>query len=122
MKILIIEDEASIAEMYRVQFTTAGHDVIVVNNGAEGIAAIIKETPHIALLDLIMPIVNGYEVLDKLKKSNILNKVKVYILSNLGQDNEVEKGLALGADAYFVKSQYTPTELLRKVEALASTN
>jgi DNA-binding response OmpR family regulator len=119
MKILIIEDEKSIAEMYQKQFALAGHQVRVANNGAEGLKAIEAEKPQVTLLDLIMPVVNGYDVLKQLGKADMLSKMKVYILSNLGQEDEIEKGMAMGAKAYLVKSRYTPKELLKKVEALA---
>jgi DNA-binding response OmpR family regulator len=75
-----------------------------------------KNPPDIILLDILMPRVNGWEVLGKLKKNDKTKNIPVLIFSNLAQADEIQKGLDLGADEYLVKSNLTPKELLVKIE------
>ena len=110
-----------IAEMYRLRFSLSGYDVVLACDGAEGLKAIAKEKPDLILLDIIMPNVDGYEVLRQIRANRDTAQLLVCIISNLEQIKEVKSGLAAGADYYFTKSKYTPGELLRLVNrAVAS--
>lgn len=115
-KICIVEDEPSILEMYRMRFQADGHEVFSAGDGAEGLKVIRESLPDLVLLDLMMPIMDGYQVLTELRADPAIAKTKVYICSNLGQTSEIEQGMAKGADGYFVKSSLTPTELVKEVE------
>jgi DNA-binding response OmpR family regulator len=115
MKILIIEDEKMIADMYKVQFELLGHDVTVSANGAEGLIYLEMNKPDLLLLDLMMPVMDGFEVLEKLKDFQARDKFRVCVLSNLSQEAQVRKVLDLGANDFFVKAEFTPAELAKKL-------
>jgi len=117
-KILIVEDEEFISEMYKIKFELSGYEVFVANDGQEGIDMAKKNFPDLVLLDLMMPNINGYQVLEELRKSPKTKNLKIYILSNLGQKEEIDKGLNLGADGFYVKAHLTPSQLLSKIQEL----
>ncbi len=115
-KILIIEDEAFLSEMYQTKFQSLHYQVSSADNGQDGLSMMHKDKPDIVLLDIIMPVMDGYTVLREIRKDPQLKDTLVVIFSNLGQEEEITKGLQLGADDYLVKSNLTPTELVGKVE------
>ena len=117
-KILIVEDEEFLSDMYKIKFEQAGYAAIVARDGLEGFELAKKEQPDLVLLDLILPKLDGFKVLAKLRKEPATKKIKVFILSNLGQSDEVNKGLATGADGYFIKANLTPSQLLEKVNVI----
>lgn len=114
-KILIIEDEAYISEMYKLKFELSGYEAVVAGDGAEGIELAISEKPDLILLDLILPSMGGLEVLKKLRSDEATKNIKVYIISNLNQDREIDNSFTDGADGYFVKSSLTPAQLVENV-------
>lgn len=117
-KIIIAEDEPILIEMYKLYFERAGYEVLKANNGRECIDFVKKEKPDIILLDILMPRVDGWEVLKQLKTDPETKQIPILVFSNLGQTQEIQKGLDLGADDYVVKSNMTPKELLEKVEGM----
>ena len=117
-KILIIEDEAFLSEMYQTKFENLGFQIITADNGADGLTVMKKEKPDLVLLDIIMPVMDGYTVLRAIRADANLKNTLVVIFSNLGQDEEVTKGLQIGADDYLIKSNLTPTELAHKIETV----
>jgi len=117
-KIIIAEDEPVLIEMYRLYFERAGYEVLKASNGRECIDFVKNEKPNIILLDILMPKVDGWEVLKQLKTDPETKKIPILVFSNLGQTQEIQKGLDLGADDYVVKSNMTPKELLEKVEGM----
>lgn len=119
-KIIIAEDEPVLIEMYKLYFERAGYEVLKANNGRECIDFVKKEKPDIILLDILMPRVDGWEVLKQLKTNPETKQIPILVFSNLGQTQEIQKGLDLGADDYVVKSNMTPKELLEKVEGMVS--
>jgi CheY-like chemotaxis protein len=119
-KILIIEDENFLAEMYRAKIKKEGYDVITAENGKIGLAKAQKEKPDLILLDLVMPEMDGYEVLKKLKSSAQTKNIIVYIFSNLAQSGEIEKGIKMGATGFLLKANHTPGELMEKIKKVFS--
>ncbi|MBI4779352.1 response regulator [Candidatus Falkowbacteria bacterium] len=117
-KILIVEDEEFLSDMYKIKFEQSGYAVIVAHDGLEGLKLAKKEQPDLVLLDLILPKLDGFKVLAKLKAEPAAKKIKVFILSNLGQSDEVSRGMKTGADGYFIKANLTPSQLLEKVNAI----
>ena len=115
-KILIIEDEESILEMYKMKLEQGGYFVIASNNGTDGLILAKKEKPDLILLDLVIPGIDGYQVLKKLKAGKDTKNIKVYILSNLGQSQEINKGFTNGADGYLIKASLTPSQLLNNIK------
>jgi DNA-binding response OmpR family regulator len=85
-------------------------------DGEEGIKKVKEEKPDLILLDLILPSIDGFEVLSQIKKDENLKSIPVIILSNLGQKEEVEKGLKMGAVDYLIKAHFTPGEIIEKIK------
>lgn len=115
-KVLIIEDEEYIADIYRLKFSGDGYDVIIAGDGFSGYAQAIEYQPDLILLDLVLPKLDGYDALAKIKQDERINKIPVIITSNLGQKEEIERGMKLGAIDYIIKSNITPAELLAKAK------
>ena len=113
-KILIIEDEQTLASILSAKLKLEGFEVLISVDGENGLEKIEEWQPDLILLDIIMPIMNGYEVLEKLQEKN--NKIPVIIISNSGQDVELEKIKKLGAINYIIKAQITPDEVIEKIE------
>ncbi|MBI4091082.1 MAG: response regulator [Candidatus Komeilibacteria bacterium] len=116
IKILIVEDEEMLSTMYKVKFENEGYDVYAATNGAEGIELAAQNVPDLILLDIIMPKVDGFAVLKKLKENPKTKDVPVILLTNLGQDEDISRGKELGATGYLIKANNTPSEVVAKVK------
>ncbi|MDD5750255.1 MAG: response regulator [Candidatus Pacebacteria bacterium] len=115
-KILIVEDDKFLRElMVRKLSTEQGFEVSSTVDGESGLKTMKEIKPDLVLLDLILPGIGGFEVLARMKDDISLASVPVIILSNLGQQDDVEKGLKLGAVDYMVKAHFTPNEIIEKV-------
>jgi len=114
-KILIIEDDEFLRELIGQKLTREGYIIVEAEDGERGIEAVKKEKPDLVLLDLILPGVDGFEVLSQIKKDPSTAQVPVLILSNLGQKDDIERGLKLGAVDYLIKAQFTPGEIVKKI-------
>ncbi|MEA3295617.1 MAG: response regulator [Patescibacteria group bacterium] len=115
-KILIIEDDKFLRELISQKISKQGYIVIGAIDGEDGIEEFKKEKPDLVLLDLILPGIDGFEVLSQIKSNAELSKTPVIILSNLGQKEDIEKGVNLGADDYLIKAHFTPNEIIEKIE------
>jgi len=116
--ILLIEDDPFLIEIYSTKLKEAGFSVITANDGDEGLKKMKKETPELLLLDIVLPNLNGWEILRDIKNNDKLSNLKIVILSNLGEKEEVEKGLKLGAIRYLVKAHYTPSEVVAEIKKI----
>ena len=116
-KILIIEDDKFLRELIDRKLVKEGYETSEAIDGEEGIKKIKSEKPDLILLDLILPGIDGFEVLSKMKDDPFLSQIPVIILSNLGQKEDVEKGLKLGAIDYLIKAHFTPGEIIEKIRA-----
>jgi len=114
-KILIAEDEPDMRGILASMIESAGYNVVQAEDGERALNLSIKEKPDLILLDLSMPKLNGFEVLEKLRYDPVGSTIPVVILSNLGQDKEVAKGKALGAVDYLIKSNVHLTDILDKI-------
>jgi len=117
-KILLVEDDQILAEMYQTKFDIAGFEVKVAVNGEDCLKTLQKYTPDLILLDILMPKVNGFQVLKEIKKKSILRQIPVILLTNLGEtevDMNQELAEALGVSDYLIKSRHTPEEIVAKV-------
>ena len=114
-KVLIIEDDSYIMEMYKIKFESSDFEVISANDGATGLKILEKKKPDIILLDIIMPKKDGFSVLKEIKSNPTLEKIPVILLTNLGQRENIEKGFKLGAASYIIKAHFTPSEIVKKV-------
>ena len=117
-KILIIEDEHFLLDMYQTKFKSEGYKVYTARDGQEGLVITKKEHPDLILLDIVMPIMNGYEFLHQVRRDKEIKDLKVYIFSNLGQSSEIKKGINEGADGYLIKANLTPNQLADKVKKI----
>ena len=115
-KILLVEDDDMILEMYQLRFKEAGMEIITAQDGEAGLALAKAEQPDVILLDIMMPKMDGFAVLTQIKKDPKLVKVPVLMLSNLGQKDDIEKGKKLGANDYIVKASLTPAQVVDKVK------
>ena len=117
-KILVIEDDKFLRELICQKILKEGYDVSEAVDGEKGIEAVKKEKPDLVLLDLILPGIDGFEVLARIKADPSIAEVPVIILSNLGQKDDIEKGLKMGAMDYMIKAHFTPGEILSKVNSI----
>ncbi len=117
-KILIIEDDRFLRELITQKLLKEGYDVSESIDGEKGIKAVTEEKPDLILLDLILPGIDGFEVLSKIEENPDLAKIPVIILSNLGQKDDIERGLKLGAIDYLIKAHFTPGEVIEKIRAI----
>jgi DNA-binding response OmpR family regulator len=115
-KILIVEDDRFLRELIARKLRNEGYDVIEAVDGEEGLKRIKEEKPDLILLDLILPGIDGFEVLAKAKEDPDTAQIPVIILSNLGQREEIERGLKLGAIDYLIKAHFTPGEIIEKIK------
>ncbi len=118
IKVLIIEDEEMLVNMYVSKFEKDGFLTIKALNGKQGVELIEKENPDIVLLDIIMPEMDGFMVLKEIKSNPKTKDIPVIMLTNLGQDEDVNKGGKLGAVDYLVKANLTPSEVVEKVKKI----
>ncbi len=116
--ILIIEDDRFLRELIAQKLYKENFGVSEAVDGEEGIKKIKSEKPDLILLDLILPGIDGFEVLSRMKDDPTLTSIPVIILSNLGQKEDVEKGLKLGAVDYLIKAHFTPGEIIDKIKAV----
>lgn len=117
MKILLIDDDAFLRDMYAIKFREAGHDVEVAD-GAAAALTMLESQPDIevALLDMVMPTMSGIELIQEIKKQFPGNPIKCIVLSNQGQSEDINKATKLGAVGYIIKAESIPSEVVKKVE------
>jgi DNA-binding response OmpR family regulator len=114
-KILLIEDDQFLAKMYFTKLSLANYEVITADNGERGLFKAQTEKPDLILLDIMLPGIDGWEVLQKIKADKTSAMIPVILLTNLGQQEEIERGLHLGASDYLIKAHFTPKEILKKI-------
>ena len=117
-KIIIVEDEQILLKALSIQLLSANFIVLTASNGEAGLDLIKKEKPDAVLLDILMPKMNGFEVLEALKKDEATKNIPVIVLSNQASEEEQKKGLSLGAADYYVKSSTDLGDLTAKVQAV----
>lgn len=115
-KILIVDDDSFLLDMYSLRFTQAGFDVVTAMNANETIEKLRNGlVPDLCLFDVVMPSMDGFEMLEVINQEGLIPKtIKIY-LTNLGQDQDLARGKALGAASYIVKANNTPSEVVTKV-------
>ena len=116
--ILIVEDDKILRELISRKLQKEDYNISAAIDGEEGFKKVKEEKPDIVLLDLILPGIDGFEVLERIKQDPEINKIPVVILSNLGQKEEIEKGLKLGATDYLIKAHFTLSEIVAKVRTI----
>ncbi len=123
-RIYIVDDDKFLLDLYAVKFRNAGHDISMFVSGEDLLNALRKTDavpPDAVLLDIIMPGIGGLGALEVIRKEQLAKSTKIIILSNQGQDSDIEKAKRLGADGYIIKASAIPSEVfaetLRTIEA-----
>jgi len=117
-KILIVEDDKFLRELISQKLLKEGYDISEAVDGVKAIEVLKNEKPDLILLDLILPGIDGFEVLTKIKADANISSIPVVVLSNLGQKEDIERGLKLGANDYLIKAHFTPGEIIEKVKGI----
>ncbi len=115
-KILLVEDEDFIRELYVRQLTKAGFEVKSAIDGQSGLTSLSAETFDLLLLDIMLPGMNGLQLLREFKIKNPNSKMITILLTNLGQEAIIKEGFELGAQAYLIKASYTPDQVVTEVK------
>lgn len=117
-KILLIDDDKLLTKMYSDTFKEDGHEVQVASDGLDGLKKAVEFKPDLILLDIIMPKLNGLDTLKKLKERDETRKIPVVMLTIVGFEQGVEKGLNLGAATYMIKASYSSKEVKEKIDEI----
>lgn len=122
--LFMAEDDPLMSRMYERAFRLAGDDLVIAHDGEEAITLLQKADPKpaVILLDIMMPKINGFDVLRKIKEDEKLKNIPVIMLTNLAGDSDAEKALSLGAVLYLVKSQYNPKDIVAKVKEIIAAS
>lgn len=119
--LLVAEDDQFYANLYRTKLEKEGFGVVTAANGKETLELLRQHHPNLIILDLVMPEMDGFEVLKKIKEDNALRDVPVIILSNLGQQEDIERAQALGVFKYIIKSNVSIHQMVESVEEALSS-
>ena len=114
-KILIIEDEEILLDLLREKLRALGFKVFTASDGEAGFAAIREIKPDLVLLDIVMPKMGGFEVMEEMQKDPSIKDIPVIIISNSGQPVELDKAKQLGAKDWLIKTEFDPQEVINKV-------
>ncbi|HSX57834.1 MAG TPA: response regulator, partial [Candidatus Saccharimonadales bacterium] len=117
-KVLIVEDDPLISRMYEKIFSFENYKVVIANDGEDGLVKVKSTKPTIVLLDVMMPKMNGLEVLEKIKADPETKAIPVVMLTNLAGDADAETALSKGAVKYIIKSQYDPKQITDMVKEI----
>lgn len=120
--VLIIEDDSYISDMYRIKLESENFEVVTTKDGITGIKMLKKQQPDIVLLDIVMPKIDGFNVLKTIKRNPELKEIPIVLLTNLSQKENVERGFELGADSYIIKAHFTPSEVVEKIKGILEKN
>jgi len=119
--ILLIEDDPLLIDIYSTKFKESGFEVQVADSGEKALSLLSKVSPSLIIMDIVLPHTDGWELLAVAQKQENLKNTKIVVLSNLGQKEEIEKGISLGADRYLIKAHFTPSQVVEEVRELLQT-
>lgn len=115
-KVLIVEDDPHIARIYDIKFKKSQFETLTAADGEEALAMVIEKKPEVMLLDLMLPKLDGFGVLNQLKKkATLMKKMSIIVLSNLGQQVDIDRAKSLGAKEYLVKADHSIQEVVDTV-------
>ena len=118
-RLYLVDDDRFLLDMYAVKFKAAGHEVTAFQNGEEALALLRdKPAPDAMLLDIVMPTIDGFDVLETIRKENLAPTTKVIVLSNQGQESDIERAKQLGAAGYIIKASAIPSEVYSETIAI----
>lgn len=114
--VFVIEDDTFLVQAYQIKLKKEGIEVWVATDGEEALKFLKKDPPNLILLDIMLPKINGFSVLEEIKKNEKWKNTPVIILSNLGQQQDIEKGKSLGVNDYIVKANARINEVVEKIK------
>lgn len=117
-KILLVEDDSNLREIYGARLEAEGYKILSANDGEEALAIAVREHPELVISDVMMPKISGFDMLDILRSTPETKDTKVIMMTALSQDEDRERGKALGADHYIVKSQVTLDDVVKVVKEM----
>ena len=117
-KIAIVDDDPMITDIYQKKFSDQGFDVIVAGSGEQILDTAKKQKIDVILLDLLIPKVDGFEVIKTLRNGNYDQDIKIIVSSNLSDDENQKKAIKLGANGFVIKAQFTPSELVEEIKKI----
>ena len=124
-RVYLVDDDKFLLDLYATKFKNAGHDVKVFTGGEE-LLAVLREkdapSPDIILLDLVMPGIGGFGALEAIRKNRLAEGSKIIILTNQGQDTELEKAKRYGVNGYIIKASAIPSEVLAETIRIVESN
>ena len=115
-KILLVEDDVNLREIYSARFAAEAYEVITASDGEEALATAVRERPDLIVLDVMMPKISGFDVLDILRSTPETKDTKVIMMTALSQDADRQRGESLGANKYLIKSQVTLEDVVNSVK------
>jgi len=116
--ILLVEDDPFLIDIYTTKLKESGFGVEVASDGESALRKVKEKEPDLVILDIVLPQLDGWEILRQIKSDPKLKNIKIIILSNLGQKEEVEKGVELGAVKYLIKAHYTPSQVVEEIKEI----
>ena len=117
-KVLLVEDDPFLSDIYITKLKQSGFAVDLAIDGKDALRKLRRGLPDLLLLDIVLPKLDGWSVLDKIRKEGGLGNMKVVILSNLGQREDVRKGEKFGISGYLIKARHTPSEVIEEIKKL----
>ena len=117
-KIIVVEDDPMLGEIYVKKFTEAGFEMKLVTSGKAVESEVANYQPEIVLLDIVLPDMDGYEILEALSKNDLTRSVPTYVFSNLSAKEDIERATSLGAKGFITKSSFTPSQLVEEVKKI----
>lgn len=121
-KILLVEDDISLRDVYFARLQAEGFELAVASNGEEALAMAVKERPDLIVLDIMMPRISGFDVLDIVRTTPEIAHTKVIMMTALGSPNDKERGEKLGVDKYLVKSQVTLEDVVTTIKQVLESS
>lgn len=121
-KILLVEDDQSLREIYSIRLTAEGYEIVSAGDGEEALATAVREKPDLVLSDVMMPKISGFDMLDILRQTPETKDIKVIMMTALSSEDQRERGNALGADRYLVKSQVGIEDVVNAVHEVLGDN
>lgn len=120
MKILLVDDDAFLRDMYATKFTEAGEEVQVAQDGLKALSILAEETFDVIIMDMVMPGMSGVELLEEIQKNERAQKSACIVLSNQGEQSDIDAANAAGADGYIIKAESIPSEVVAKVHKIVT--
>ena len=122
LHILLVEDDEFLTDIYHKKFEMEGFKTTTAENGEKGLEEMKKKKPDIVLLDILMPKMDGFTALERMKADPDTKDIPVILLTNLGQKDDVQKGLEKGANDYLIKAHFKPSEVVDKIKTVLGKN